>query len=235
MNTKEVLNLLQKYQNYVIVAASIFISLVLLIIVVIPQLILTFQTAHELTQTKNQIQFLNSKAQFLSNIDTNVYNQDINIVGTVLPEEVDIPAAVSQIQNLISESRLQLVSINSVNNTSTSQSNSDGSNSYDIKLELLGDAASLKQFINSLNTAPQIMKLAGLDLTGSRGGLTDSNVTIRIYYLPPVKTTEDIMQPLNSLTQDDVVLLTKLQNNVQSNPFVGSNSTGARGKADPFQ
>lgn len=234
LDSQALIKLFGKYRAFIWPVASILIALLLFIFVIIPQIITLIHTNEVLNQTSGRINALNNKAAALSQINTTNYTNSLNVALAALPTERDLPAAISQIQSLLGKYNLQLEDT-SFSGSAIDASKSTTAQSFQIKLDVLGDLGGVKSFANGLKTTPEIIKLTGIDLSGSRGGLVQATITLMVYYQLSTPLSENVEQPLTPLTQDDIQLLTQLQQNIQSLPYVTSTELGPRGKVNPFQ
>src|SRR5690348_8086332 len=109
--TQKIEELIKKYRFFGWPLLSILISLVLLVFMVIPQVVGYFNTNKLIDSTLQNSQTLNSKAQTLASISSSDYKTNLSLALTVLPEAKDVPTAIGQIQNIVSQSGMQLSSI----------------------------------------------------------------------------------------------------------------------------
>jgi Tfp pilus assembly protein PilO len=213
--------------------ASIAISILLIIFIIIPQILGLKENNDAISDIKSRTEMLNAKATSLSSVETSTYRDNLKVALTVLPEEKDIPAAIGQVQSLMLANKLTL------DGMSFAHSNTGGSGleNYQIKIDATGDQAALKNFINNLKDAPLIMKISGLEITSnSQDSTVSTNLGLTTYYQGSDGNLGGLEDPIKEINQSDSDLLAKLKQRIQSLPLITTAvSSGPRGKSDPFQ
>lgn len=225
--------LIKRYQLLGWPLVSIVISLLLLVFIIIPQLLGIKSTQDSIAQLNTRVGNLNAKANSLNSVDTKSYQDNLNVALIVLPTDKDIPSAIGQIQTLLANNNLQL---NGMSFAHSDTPPSAALQNYQIKIDVTSDQNSLKNLVNSLKGAPQIMQVTTLDITGDqRTSSLDSTLTLEIFYQGLPTALGDLEQPVSPLTQADTSLLADLQKRTQGAAQVSSVNLGPRGKANPFQ
>lgn len=239
MNNQKLSNLTKKYLILGWPVMAIVIALALTFFIIIPQLVNYFSTQKTINATKARTAFINSKADNLSAIDVTDYKDNLNIALAALPEDKDIPAAVSQIQATLSASKLQLNDMTFSNNSlPVDQSSSIPATlqNYQIKIDVTGTQDALIAFMGNIKNGPEIMKVISIDLSSNKPGVFDAALDLAVYYQGTPSSLGSIEQPVSPPTPEETATLTKLQNQTQSSPVYSlTGSLPARGKSDPFQ
>lgn len=232
----DIAGLFKKYKTIIIWSLiSAVLSAVLIMLVILPQLVLVRQTDQDLKKNQQKIEAFKKKISDLQSIDENEYKDDLGVTLVSLPAEKDLPAALDQIQILLAKNKLQLSNI-SFDSSPVSDAASSTTQSFQIKMGVSGDSDSFKSFIGDLRSAPQIMKLSGLSITASSGGLSQNSVTLTAYYQAPPKSLGSVDQTISLLSGKDKDLIKTLSSNAQSIPIISSSQTTTqRGKSNPFQ
>ncbi len=233
--SENISKLVGKYKVYLLPGIAVAITAALFVLVVIPQLIIAYRANVLLSQTKSRVTLLQNKKKALQNIDVNSYQSNLNVALTALPSEQDLPEAFSQLQALIGKNNLQLQDTSFSGASGSTQTDSSGPQSFQIKMDVSGTVSSIKDFVNSLESAPEVMKITGLDVSGAQEGQTQATVLISVYYQSFPTISESVEQPVTPLTQNDISLLSSLQKDAQSVSYVTSSEQGPRGKSNPFQ
>lgn len=226
------LNTNQYYLKYKIIiwpTMAAIIGLVLLTFVIIPQIQNSFLTLRTLSDSEARFQNLNKKASLLEQINTPDYRQNINTALIALPEEKDIPGALSQILFLLNTNKLKLVSVG-LSPPPPAPSNLE---SVGLKLEVEGDILGIKNFLTKLKTSPRLMKVTGLEVNGSRETI-QATISLTAYYLGLVSQLGDIEKPIEKVTQAETEVLAAIKNNLRSAPSSQISPTQT-GKPDPFE
>lgn len=219
-----------KYKIILWLAAAVLICFVLLIFVIIPQIQNSFLTIRALNDSEARLQNLNKKADLLERVNTADYRQNISTVLVVLPEEKDVPGALSQILFLLNSNQLKLVAVG-LSPPPPAPSNLE---SVQLKLEVEGDIAGLKNFLTKLKVAPRLMKVTGLEVNGSRETI-QATVSLTAYYLKLVNQLGDIEKPIEPVTQAETEVLATIKNNLKQAPSSAVISPTTTGKPDPFE
>ncbi len=223
-----------KYSLFIIPAITIIISVLILVLVTIPQtfkLIKNNQLVEELKQQKTAYQ---SKITTLNKVDTTQYKTDLNNVLTILPNEKEIPSAINSILQVISLSGLTLTNF-SIGNSGTPI---NGVENFIVSIDVTGSANQIKELINFADRSSRLIKITSLSLNYGSDGVSQTTIDVLVFYAPldtSIKT--DDSQAITLLSSDDQTLLDKIKQNTQS---ISSSQTtppildSPTGKDDPF-
>ncbi len=223
----------QKYEVFILPIFSVTISLLLLLFVILPQFQRFFSGNRLVTEANQKYDSLNKKVGTLENINTTVYQNNINTSLIALPADQDIPGAISQIIFILSSSKLQL---NSIAITNTLNPLGDGAiTDYQVRIEASGDTIGLKNFISKIKESPRLMKVNGIDIVQERlTGKIQVVVTIQVYYQSLPSSIGDVEQPISPPSDKEVQILQQIESFSKKTPAVNTSSS-TKGKSDPFQ
>lgn len=218
-----------KYQYYLLPLLAISVGIGLLIYIFKQEIPNAMQTQKKLEKAQSQSLMLSQKIGILEQVDEERYRQNINTVLSAVPADKDAPSAIGQIIYLVNASQLKLNSIG-VSEVKTEQE------SYNIKLEVEGEIASLKDFADKLKTSPRIMKINNLEFSKNRGEEVSANIELLTYFQPIVSSIGSTDQPISPVTEDEIEIIKQINNYSRTVPTITSeNVTGAKGKSDPFE
>lgn len=224
----------QKYQIYILPTVAVLITLGLIFLVIIPQINNYLSNSKQVTQADQTAAAISDKITFLRELDASVYKQDLDTSFLALPTDQEIPQAYAQLSFLLSSNNLKLNDITVSSVTDGGPSSGGGAQTYAFHLDVSGDVTSFKGFINSLKTAPRVMKVTSLDVTQAANGTLQYGMTIEVFYQPLPTALGSVEAPVSKLTDDQIALLKAIANKAKSIPTVGSNPAGTVGKTDPF-
>lgn len=222
-----------KYQVFILPTVSIGISLLLFVLVIIPQTLSFIGSFSTITDTESKITNLNKKAEILTQVDQGLYRNNINTTLIAFPAEKDIPGSISQLLFLLNSSNLKLGSMGFSGGTA----NQAGAtlNSFQVKLEVEGSLSDVKTFVNKFKEVPRIMKVSGIELSG-RAEAVQASITLTTYYQDLVNDLGDVEKPLELVNDKETQILSQIENYTKSIPIVTTNNvSGPTGKSDPFQ
>ncbi len=222
-----------KYQIFIWPAIGIIVSSSFLILLIIPQITSVGKSDEDISQLKERSTLLNQKLVQLQAIDVAKYRENLNTVLIALPLDKDIPSAISQIQNLAGSNRLEIVEFTIAAAGPTVNS----ATSYQVKIDLAGDLASIKNFIEQLKQAPRVMTIEKATLAGTKNSLIyQASLAIDVYRQPQQTNLGGLEDPVTALSDSNLSLLARLSKAVKNIPLVSSsNATGPKGKVNPFE
>lgn len=234
MNIKTLLEnpYLIKYKAFILPALAILISLVLLILVVYPQAVAGFEQQRQVSEIRAKVDFLTKKSEDLAKIDVALYQGNLNTALLAVPQEKDVSGAIGQVLYLVSKNQL---SVDSVGFGAAIEE--DGIAAFMIRLEVQGEMQDVKSLIADAGSSPRILKVSGIELSGSRGVTrVQAAIGLSVYFQPLPTVIGKIDQPLISPTPKDLELLAVIKSKINSSPVVNNDDiTGLQGKTDPFQ
>lgn len=217
------------------IASGIF-SLIIIVLVIIPQALSTLKTKDEISSLKNKSSSLDVKAAELSNIEEISTQKNLQVTLTVLPTIQDIPKSVTILQALSRQTGLEL---KSTTFSSSAPKSKEGNSSFQVNLTLIGPIGLIRNFLILLQDAPQIFQVGSINVKFDKANrAATADLPISVFYEPAPKSMGSVEQPIAKLTQEEQQLLdelTKLISVGASYIEATSSATVPLGKTDPFQ
>lgn len=226
----------EKHKTLILPIASLVICLLLLILIIIPHFLSLTQTNNLIGQNQQKYDVLTTKLNALKQINKNSFQDDLQTTLIAIPTEKEIPSAMGQVLFLLGSSKLQLQDVSFSSNPNDSKTSSDNVDSYQIRVSVRGDSASLKDFIAKLKKVPRVMKVVKLGFSGNAGAVIDISLSLATYFQSIPTALGKVDQPLTTLSEQDLSLLSQIktfQNNVPASS--SAQVSGPKGKTDPFQ
>lgn len=234
MNIKQILSseFVSKYKVIILPVSSLILCIGLLFFVIIPQISTSFKTIKSLGSSQESFKNLSKKVDILEQINLSEYRQNVNTTLIALPPEKDVPGALAQIFFLLNSNKLKLSSVG-LGASAPSVNNIEG---LPFRLEVEGDISGLKNLLSKVKSAPRLMKVTDLEVSGSSGDSVQATISLTTYYQQIATNLGEIDRPIEEITQKDLEILTAIANSSRSIPTTSSvNITGATGKSDPFE
>lgn len=236
MNTKDLKEKFTKYKIIILPVLAIFICLILIVLVIFPHIFALSGTSKLLENTKNKHNALTKKLETLSQTDKTIYQDNVQATLVAMPQEKDIPGAVSQLLFLVGSSNLQLDEINLIS-AGLNVKPSGESESYQIGLGVTGDIDSLLGFMLKIKTIPRVMKITKLEVFGGRASNNvQATISLAVFFKAMPVNIGSIEQPIIPLTSSELERLSKIKSYKKVIPvIIPEDVTGTKGKTDPFQ
>lgn len=225
-------SLLKFYQNYriyifpVIVAIS---SLILIVAAIYPQTAKLISNQSKARELINKSEFLEVKAQTLEEYDSADLARKLEIALSAYPGSKDFGAVIGLMQQVVAQSGFTISSIALGSSSKTSA----GSQSYELKLDLIGVKPGLPILLNNLESSPRLIRVSSIDVssTNNTQALTVALV-VEVLYAALPQSFGSADSPLPEFSQKDEDLIARLAR-------VGATSqtgiSGPRGKSNPFE
>lgn len=222
-----------KYRFYVFPIIVILSCFILIVFIIYPQIINLISNARLEKQLKERQGVLEAKAQVLESINEQDLSIKVNSVLTAYPAEKDFASVVGLLQQLASQSGFSLTTLSLGHSSSAKYA---GSQSYNVKLEILGPKSLLTGFIDSIEESPRIMRVGTLELTTTRDtNVVNSILEIEVLFASLPATFGTVDSPLPQLTTKDEELIAKLAASALSQAPTQPVTLGPRGKTNPFE
>jgi len=228
---QEILKSYQTYKLYIFPIVVAISCLILIIFVIYPQTVKLISDQQVAAETESKSTLLEVKAQELEEYDTLDLNQKVDIALGAYPTDKDFISAMGILQNIIAKSGFNVVSISlgsSLAPTSTQ--------SYNLKVEILGIQTLLPILLSNIENSPRLMKVNSIQASqgGSQG--TAISLNIDVLYAAAPEGFGSIDSPLPQLSEKDEEIITKLaRSSTPISPTQISPILGPRGKANPFE
>lgn len=222
----------QKYQIFIWLAFSAIVTGATLFLIIIPQIAKVIELNKFISESQQRIDGLNKKANFLQQLDTTAYKDNINNTLITLPDEKAYPGAINQVEVLVSQAGLRIAAL-SVSGLGKSK---EGFDTYQLNVNVVGDSNSVNNLIDSLKKGPRVMTIGSIDVTSSQLGIYQILLQISTYFQPQQTHLGSIDQPIVDLTAEEVIVLTKFNEVIKSipNTIVRPDPSAPKGKVNPF-
>lgn len=221
--------ILIKYKIYILPAVSAIICLGLISLVIVPQVKGLLEAGKKNTELNHRLEVLQTKINALEKTDKSSIRENIKTSLSALPDDKNIPNAITQI--------LYFLNINSLQLESLSSSGAGDGESVQIRMDISGNINNLKNFMARLKEAPRIIKIQSLDITGGRvTGNIQASIVLSVFFAQLPDKIGGIEQPVPQVTPQDLEVLSLIKSNAAAFPTItATSSAGVKGKADPFQ
>lgn len=220
------------YRLFIFPAVIILSCLILIAFIIFPQASKLISNSKLEADLKSRHKILEAKAEVLESIDEQDLSSKVNTALSAYPSERDFASVVGLLQNLTQLSGFTISSLSLSQSTGSKYGNSQ---SYSVKLEVLGPESLFPNFISSIESSPRIMRLSSMDISSTRStGILNLVLAIEVLYASLPATFGTVDSPLPKLTSKDEELIVKLAGiSAISSPETVTLSP--RGKSNPFE
>lgn len=200
--------LYQHNKKYLISIIILFVSILLLVEIIIPQFQDYLEVKKQEQILRDKISILKQNLLFLSSLPDSQLDSQLNVTSSALPLERDYVGILGAISSAsgnagvgISDFGFQVGEIS----TSAAQISVTSLPSVDIGLTITGDQAHVKLFLRTLAQTLPISQVPSVHINSNTAG-----VTTQFYYRPvaPIKFDESL--PIQQFSQKDQKLLSLL-------------------------
>lgn len=230
LKRKEDLRLLYfRYKDSPFFAISVvvlisFVSLLLLIKVVIPQLQNWFSIRDEVVATRERIQVLTDNQFFITNASTVELENNFRIAAAALPFEKDFPGVLNAI-NAASVTTGAILDDYSfqVGNLSTKSAELNKQASISLELNMQGSLNVIEAFLQEIYTKLPLAEVVGV-------GYSEGTASIRLlfyYKVIPGQINVTYTRPLTPLGTESLALIEQLKQWREATTVVSNPDTGA--------
>jgi Tfp pilus assembly protein PilO len=226
------------YQRYKIVIFPVLVGVLSVVIgytIIYHQISLYISGNDEISRLKDRITRLTTKAQTLSSLDTSNLQTELDTSLTALPADKDLANLIGLIQSQAAVNNVILVT------ASVGQTGGDPKakfNPFILTLEVGGSTVNFRNFVNSLEKTPRVMRVATLNVSPSIASSAASATTaVELYYAPTPSEVGAIDAPVPTISQSEQDILDNLSSESTVVPTVGGAPVDSvpQGKANPFQ
>lgn len=215
-------------RTFILPLSAVIITILLSVFVIIPQVMDYLRINDQIADLRSQISSLQTKAEVLEGVTESDYQDQLEVVLKALPTERDYVVAATQLQTIAQTSPLTM--------TGLTFGESGGADSYQIKVDVVGTLAGVKNFIHRVDSAPRVMKVGVIDISPERPPLYTASITINAYFSPLATQVGKVDQPVASLTESDLEFIQKLSTEFATIPGVFTTpGTRSTGRLDPFE
>lgn len=237
MKKEEILKFYLVYKLFIFPAIIVLSSLILIAFVIYPQitkLIVNQKTQDEIFNKSN---FLEAKAQTLESYDPNDLSIKVNYALAAYPIDKDFLSAIGLLQNLAAASGFNIGSIS----LGGGEAKSGVSQSYGVKLEIVGPASLLSTLLNNIENTSRIMRISSVATSLAKdvqSGTT--SLLVEVLYAAAPAGFGSVDSPLPQISQKEEEIIAKLAKSggVTITPVQQPQAPvqlGPRGRDNPFE
>lgn len=230
MNKETVISFYLKYRIFIYPILVGLASIFLITLVVWPQIRGLLLDRQDFDKVKSRLELLQVKAQTLEGLDENGLKERLNIALSSLPADQDFATMVGVIQEISTSSGMSLVALQ----TAGSAPPVGSSQSFLLKMEVVGSRVGLVELLDSIDKASRVMKISSIELNFSKGGdAIDAAVAVEVFYSAPPQQLGSIDQQLPIISDEDQKLLVTLSSSLGRR--AAAPVLLPRGKSNPFE
>lgn len=233
MNKEEVISFYLNYRLYIFPFVVVLSSLILIVFVIFPQTMKLITNQKAESEMINKSSLLETKAQTLETLDEKDLNQKVGYAINSLPTDKEFISDMAVLQDITARSGFSAVSIVIGNNISSDAN----TQSYNIKLEVLGPSTMLQNLLTNIEDSPRLVRVNSVEASVGKGAQnTATSLDVSVLFSAAPKNAGGIDTPLPTLSQKDEEILVKLARSgaISQQPQTFF-SLGSRGKTNPFE
>ena len=234
MKKEKLLKFYQTYRLYIFPGVVALSSLLLIVFAIVPQTAKLISNQKDQGELINKSKFLEGKAEALESYNKEDLARKLEIALAAYPDSKDFGVAIGLLQQIVAQSGFTISSIALGNSSQTS----GGSQSYELKMEMIGVKPGLPILINNLESSPRLVRVNNIDVS-SVNNLQSINVSlvVQVLYAGLPKSFGSLDSPLPEFSQADEDLIARLieVGGGISQPGSVSTPSTPRGKANPFE
>ncbi|MBI2600129.1 hypothetical protein HYW43_04410 [Candidatus Daviesbacteria bacterium] len=234
MRKEEVLNFYLTYKLYLFPVVIVLSSLVLIMFVIYPQTSKLISNQKIAGDILSRATTLEVKAQALENYDSADLGLKVNYALSAYPTDKDFATAIGLLQNLTIQSGFNIASLS----IGSSSSKKVGSQSYTIKLDIVGSVLAVPALLNNIEHSPRIMRISGVEVNMDRNSkLAAVSLVVNMLFAPSPTNFGSIDSSLPELSVNDQETIQKIAKFGASvtKPSQAVNLSSPRGREDPFE
>lgn len=197
--------LYRKYKMYVIPAGIIFICILLILFVIIPQVENIFAMQKEEKETREKIASLKKNAAFVQNINQSEEQSQFFITLKALPVEKDYIGILDAI-GIASQKAGVATGDYSFQVGSLSQKEADAGTKIGLRLTIIGGITETKQFLSELKRSLPLSEVSSTNVN-----LQSSDMTVAFHYKPLGFSDIDFYKELKPLSKQQQGVLFQLE------------------------
>lgn len=220
------------YRLYIFPFIIILSCLILIVFIIFPQTGKLISNVGLEKELKNKHNILEAKAEILENLDQSDLSLKVDRVLSAYPSERDFASVVGLLQQLSNQSGFNIETLTLGQSTAGKYGDSQ---SYAVRLEILGPKNLFSNLITSIESSPRIMRVTTMDITSSRDlDVINVSLAVEVLYASLPSSFGTVDSPLPQLSQKDEELMVTLTRVPQPAPATATTTT-PRGKANPFE
>lgn len=220
-----------QYRLYIFPIVVAISSLILIAFVISPQIVKLVENSKLETDFKGKAKFLEAKAQTLENYDEVGLNRKVKFSLTAFPQEKDFANVMALLQRLTHETSFTIASLGFVGSNGNQQGKTQ---SYNVKLEILGPKIFLANLVSSIETSPRLMRVNSIDITSTKEvDVITADLIVEVLFSSLPVSFGSADSPLPTLSSQEEELVARLASQISiSQPSI---SVSPRGKVNPFE
>lgn len=234
MNKETVTKFYLTYRLYIFPAVVALSSLILIIFVIYPQVAKLIVNQKIEGDLKIRSAFLETKVQALESYDEDDLSHKVNYALNVYPSERDFGNILGLIEVVTARLGFSIVSAN----FGESSAKLSGSQSYVLKMEVVGSRSLLPLLLSNIEDSGRIMKVSSVETSSSRDPQAVNVIlAVDVLYASIPGGFGTVDSPLPQFSSEDEELIAKLARSASQAPSlpVVPTTLGPRGKVNPFE
>lgn len=230
MKKDNIIKFYSTYKLYIFPSLVALASLFLIIFAIYPQTVKLISNQRSQGELTNRHKFLEAKVSALEKYDVLDLSQKVELALSAYPAERDFGNVIGLLQQLISQSGFNIVSIA----LGGSGVKAESASAYEVKVDISGSKALLPVLLNNLESSPRIMRVSSVNISSSGSQKVDVSLVISVLYSLVPKEFGTLDSPLPELSKIDEELIASLAR-VGGRVSPPSKLQIPRGKANPFE
>lgn len=231
MKKENILKFYRTYRLYVFPTIIAVLSLFLIVFLIYPQIVKLISNQKDEGELINKSKFLETKVSAMESYNIEDLSHKLEIALNAYPDNKDYSVVMSLLQQLVAKSGFKTVAIAQGSNFKAA----GGSDSYELKLEIVGVKPNLPILLNNLESSLRLIRVNSIDAasTNNSEGLNVSLVVGVLFGAIP-KNLGSLDSPLPDFSQKDEDLIARL---VEAGgvPLESGSASTPRGKSNPFE
>lgn len=195
-----------KYKDFLFPIAGIIVSLIILLMLIVPQIQDLLSLKEEEKITKEKISAINSNISYLSSLNEKELNQDTKIITSFLPIENDFAGILNAVTKASSNAGVTVEDYSfRVGEISTKSAQMSKEPSVQLVLKVGGGVEGCKKFLSEISKSMPVSEVTALQISGGT-----SSVTLAFYFRPFTQTKINPAQKIMPLSVQEDELFKKL-------------------------
>lgn len=219
------------YKFYIFPAIVALSSLFLIVFAIYPQTVKLLDNQRLSNDLINKSKFLETKVAALESYDAEDLSRKVELVLNSYPADKDFGNILGILQQQATQFGFNIVSA-SLGGAASKLGNTE---SYEIRLEVVGAKASLSSFLNSLENSARLMRVKSIDISSGQASTFSVALIVEVLYAKAPQTFGSIDSPLPTFGQKDEELLASLTATTGTVATPSAIPPSQRGKLNPFE
>ena len=221
--------LYEKYSIFIIPGLTGIIGSLMFIFLTLPQIFKIIAIETQITEITDEQSVNQDRINTLEKIDLNFYKTSLDNSLIALPNDKDIPGAITSILDLLSNSGLKLDNFA----FSPSTLKEAGAESLLVKTDVSGTLDQIKNLISISNSSSRLIKIVGIAFSGGQGDTVQASLDLVVFYTPlDIASTQD--SKIELINEGENKILQLINENNQKINLNAPLQDVPSGKSDPF-